>query len=109
MNWYGIFADVIVGIHVAYVSFVVFGELATLVGLALRKRWARNPWFRCIHLGAILIVGVELLCRIECPLTSLETKLRAWAGQNAEEGTFVGRCLHRMIFHPVDTETIIRI
>jgi|SRR5438270_2773791 len=106
MNWYGFWADVIVAIHVGYVGFVVFGELAVLAGLAFRKGWARNPWFRCLHLAAVLVVAFELLLRIECPFTTWESSLRRLAGQEFSGGSFVGRCLHSLIFHPVDEWTI---
>src|SRR5437870_4443251 len=109
MNGYGFWADVLVAIHVAYVGFVVFGELAVLVGLALRQRWARNPWFRCSHLAAVLVVAVQFPLGIDCPLTTWESNLRKAAGQEASGETFVGRCLHRMIFHPVDNDTILLI
>jgi hypothetical protein len=106
MNWYGFWADVIVAIHVVYVGFVVGGELAVLGGLAFRQRWARNPWFRCIHLAAVLVVAFELLWGIECPFTTWEYKLRALAGQEPSGESFIGRCMHRLIFHPVDEWTI---
>ena len=35
---YGILADVMVAIHVAYVSYVVLGQLAIWLGLALHWR-----------------------------------------------------------------------
>ena len=35
---YGLLADVIVAIHAAYVSYVVFGQAAILLGIALRWR-----------------------------------------------------------------------
>src|SRR5437868_4560940 len=107
MNWYGFWADVIVGIHVVYVGFVVFGELAVLIGLLLRKSWARNPWFRCLHVAAVLIVGIELLLGYDCPLTVWERQLRDLAGQSRSGQTFVGQCLHSLIFHNVDEQTIL--
>jgi Protein of Unknown function (DUF2784) len=99
MNWYLFWADAIVALHVAYVGFVVLGELAILVGLALRKSWARNPWFRCVHLAAVLIVAFELLYGFECPLTVWEGKLRDLAGQAGSNATFIGRLLHWVIFY----------
>jgi Protein of Unknown function (DUF2784) len=99
MNWYGFWADVLVGIHVAYVGFIVLGELAILVGLALRRSWARNRWFRCIHLLAVLIVAYEFLLGIQCPLTDWEHDLRVLAHQPVSEATFMGRCLHNLIIH----------
>jgi hypothetical protein len=99
MNWYAFVADLLVGAHVAYVGFIVFGELAVLVGLALRKPWARNRWFRSLHLLAVLIVAFEFLVGIDCPLTVWERSLRELANQPVSEATFMGRCLHNLILH----------
>jgi len=95
---YSFLADVVVAIHLAYVSFVIFGQLAILVGIVFRWGWIRNLWFRSLHLLAIVIVAVEAILNITCPLTTLEYNLRLWAGQNAEEGSFIGRMLHDMMF-----------
>jgi Protein of Unknown function (DUF2784) len=99
MNWYAFWADAIVVLHVAYVGFVVLGELAVLVGVLLRKSWARNPWFRSVHLAAVLIVAVELLLRYPCPLTIWESQLREKAGQTVSQASFVGRLFHWIIFY----------
>jgi hypothetical protein len=95
---YGILADAMVAIHVAYVSYVVFGQLAIWLGLALRWRWVRNPWFRWTHLIMILIVTVEAIFDITCPLTAWEGDLRDLAGQPRSGESFVGRLLHNLIF-----------
>jgi hypothetical protein len=95
---YGFLADLLVAIHVAYVGFVVLGQLAILVGLALGWRWVRNPWFRWAHLAAILIVGLEAVFAITCPLTRWEVDLRRLAGQTPSGDTFVGRLLNDLIF-----------
>jgi hypothetical protein len=77
---YGILADVIVAVHLAYVGYVVFGQLAIMVGVLLRWQWVRNPAFRWSHLIMICVVAVEALANFECPLTTWERDLRkaAW-------------------------------
>jgi hypothetical protein len=95
---YGILADAIVAVHVAYVSYVVLGQLAIWLGLALGWRWVRNPWFRWTHLVMMSIVGVEAVLNIECPLTHWEGRLRELAGQPTSGESFVGRLLHNLIF-----------
>src|SRR5262249_21746997 len=97
--WYGYLADVIVALHVAYVGFILFGQLAIMIGAALKWRWIRNPWFRIGHLTAIVIVAAEALLGIACPLTVWEDELRVLAGQDVSEGTFIGRCLHNILFY----------
>jgi hypothetical protein len=96
--WYGLLADLVVALHVAYVSFVVLGQLAILVGILARWRWVRNFWFRAAHLLAITIVAAEALLDITCPLTAWEDRLRLLAGQQGNRGDFLGHFLHEMIF-----------
>jgi hypothetical protein len=97
--WYGLLADVVVAVHLAYVCVVVFGFVAILVGAALRWRWVRNPWFRCIHLTMIGIVALEAILHITCPLTDLEDWLRTQAGQPLSGETFIGRLMHDLMFY----------
>jgi hypothetical protein len=93
--WYGIAADLVVGIHVAYVAYVVLGQLAITVAAPFRWQWARNPWFRFSHLLAIGIVAYEELRGIRCPLTVWEEQLRALAGTvPTGSETFMGRLFH---------------
>jgi hypothetical protein len=91
---YRLLADAIVTIHFAYVAFVVVGQLLILLGICCRWRWVRNPWFRCLHLAAILIVAGESLLQITCPLSDWEDALRTAAGETVDQGTFLGRWLH---------------
>lgn len=95
---YGLIADAIVAVHVAYVSYVVVGQLLIWLGLAMRWQWVRNPWFRWTHLIAIVIVGTEAILDIECPLTRWERHFRTLAGQTVSEESFLGRLLHDLIF-----------
>jgi hypothetical protein len=95
---YGLLADGVVALHVAYVSYVVFGQLLIWLGLVLRWQWIRNPWFRWTHLVMMLIVGAEAALRIECPLTRWERSLRELAGQPTSGESFVGHLLHNLIF-----------
>jgi len=97
-----ILADLIVVAHATYVSFVVFGLAAILLGIVFRWRWVRNVWFRTIHLIAIGIVVGESLSGIDCPLTVWERQLREIAGQTGYTGDFVGYWAHRLIFFRAD-------
>src|SRR5438445_8674511 len=79
---YGLWADLLVAVHVAYVSFIVLGQIAIVAGVLRGWDWVRNPWFRYAHLLAIVIVAAEALAGIDCPLTAWEDELRALAGQD---------------------------
>jgi hypothetical protein len=95
-------ADLIVVFHATYVSFVVLGLVAVLVGSALRWGWVRNFWFRALHLTAIGIVVAEAVAGVTCPLTDWENRLRLAGGQTAYTGDFVGYWAHRLIFYQAE-------
>jgi hypothetical protein len=100
-TWYGLLADGIVAIHVAYVGYILVGQLAILTGRWLQWGWIRNPWFRLTHMLAIVIVALEALWGIECPLTGWEADLRRLAEQEVSEATFIGRIFHNILFYDV--------
>jgi len=112
-------ADLVVAIHFAYIAFVLFGLLFTLIGGVLGWSWVRNFRFRAIHLTMIAVVVVEALIGFECPLTTWERQLRvadveAKVAAAVEAGTeiderslikeileqrsFIGQCLHDVVF-----------
>src|SRR4051794_18630119 len=98
-------ADAISLVHLAYVSIVVFGQLAIMIGWPLGWRWIRNPWFRSIHLVMILIVAVEATVDFECPLTTWELRLRekaepdlAQAVSDLRERSFTGRLVRSLMY-----------
>ncbi|HET6328066.1 MAG TPA: DUF2784 domain-containing protein [Planctomycetaceae bacterium] len=101
---YRISADAVVVLHATYVGFVIFGELAILLGIVLRWGWIRNRTFRLLHLLAILVVVLEAWCGLTCPLTTWENWLREQAGQTVEEGDFIGRWVHHALFYRADPE-----
>lgn len=96
---YRLLADLIAGLHVAYVAAVLVGLLLTLLGGALGWRWVRHRWFRSIHLAMIVGVVIRAALWEECPLTWWERDLRVLAGQVDFEGSPLGRVLHDLI-HP---------
>jgi len=78
---YRLLADITAVVHLAFVVFVVLGALLVL-------RWPRVAW---AHVPAAAWgVLIEFAGWI-CPLTPLENRLRALAGQGTYEGGFVER------------------
>ena len=74
-------ADLLVGIHFAYVLFVVFGGFLVF-------RWPRIAW---LHVPAVVWgVLVEFAGWI-CPLTPLENRLREAQGETGYQGDFIAR------------------
>ncbi len=98
-NAYALLADFIVVLHFVYMSFIVGGQVLILLGWPLRWAWIRNMWFRGVHLASIVVVAAEAVAGIVCPLTDWEYQLRMKAGQSPEEGSFVGRWAHRLLFY----------
>jgi hypothetical protein len=97
--WYGLAADTVVGIHVAYVGYVILGQLLIILAAPMKWQWARNPWFRFTHLLAIGIVAVEAIQGWPCPLTVWEVQLRELAGQaHTGEASFMGKLLHDLLY-----------
>lgn len=96
---YGVLADLLAAVHVAYIAYVLVGEGFILVGWRRGWKWARNFWFRATHLLAIGIVVVEGAVGVRCPLTVWEEWLRVKAGQPVTGQTFVGRLLHAILFY----------
>ncbi len=105
----GILADFVVFFHLCYMGYVVFGQLLIMIGWPLGWRWIRNPWFRGTHLGMILVVAFEAVIDFECPMTTLEHRLRDAAGQNilgteVEGISFTGQMLRNIQFAGNDYE-----
>ena len=101
---YGFAADAIVVFHFCYVLFAVGGELLVLLGWLLHWRWIRDLSFRIVHLASVVVVAVEALIGVLCPLTEWEYRLRQLAGQFVEdELPFMTRLVRRIIFYDFPT------
>jgi Protein of Unknown function (DUF2784) len=99
MLLYRALADLVVVVHGAYVAFVIVGQLAILYGLARKRSWARNFWFRWLHLATIAVVVLQSWLGISCPLTDLESYLRGQAGEAGYPGDFIGYWVHELLFY----------
>jgi len=96
---YHLLADLIVVFHAAYIAFVIVGFAAILAGAAMGWDWVRNLPFRLAHLAAILLVCVEAIVGMMCPLTTLEDSIRLKGGDTPYPGDFIGYWAHRLIFY----------
>jgi hypothetical protein len=95
-------ADGVLVLHALFVAFVVFGQIAIVVGLLLGQRWARSFRLRLVHLVCIAFVVVQTWLGRICPLTAWENALRRHAGQAGYERGFIADWLHRLIFYDID-------
>ena len=103
---YALLADLLTALHLAFVLWVVAGQILIVLGAILRWRWIRNPWFRLLHLASIVFVAAEALGGMVCPLTTWEAQLREAAGQAAAQGTFEGRLLRSVLFVEVASDRL---
>jgi hypothetical protein len=97
-------ADHVLIAHFLYVLFVVGSLPAIWIGAWLGLKFVANPWFRYLHLAAILLVVAESLLGIACPLTVWENNLR----QIETEAGFIQYWLHLIIFYRV-SETVLTV
>lgn len=83
-------ADLVLVVHAAFVAFVVAGGLLVL-------RWPRLAW---LHLPAVAWGAAIEFGGWICPLTPLENRLRAAAGQAGYAGDFLGHWLQALLYPP---------
>jgi hypothetical protein len=100
---YSLAADVTVVVHLAFMAYIVLGEVLIVIGALAGWKWIRNPWFRWTHLAAILIVVAETVAGMGCPLTGWEYDLRTLAGDvgaaaQDRNASFTGRVVRQMLF-----------
>ncbi len=96
---YQILADAILLVHLLFAVFVVFGQVLILLGAYQGWLWIRNRRFRIFHLCAIAVVVLQSWFSVICPLTILEGRLRAQAGQEHYVGTFMQFWLKRLLYY----------
>jgi hypothetical protein len=88
-------ADLLLVLHFCIAGFIVLGLILVWAGALAGWRWVRNPWFRYLHLAAIVFVAAETLLGYACPLTLWEDLLRG--GVRPE--TFIGRWVYRLLYY----------
>jgi hypothetical protein len=96
--WYSVAADLVVALHLAYIGYVVVGQLVIWIGAAAKRQFVRNFWFRLSHLAAIAFVAYEAAVKMVCPMTIWERQLRELAGEMTRGGSFTSRLFHDLIF-----------
>lgn len=92
-------ADLVLAIHVAFILFVVGGQILILAGWALGWTWPRHRWFRLLHLLAIGVVMLQAWIGMICPLTTLENFFRDAAGIATYENGFIRHWTRELVFY----------
>jgi nitrate reductase gamma subunit len=85
---YRILADLVVGLHMLFVVFVVIGGVLVL-------RW---PWPAVAHVPAAVWGALIEFQGWICPLTPLEKSLRQAAGQSGYPGGFIEHYLLPVLY-----------
>lgn len=85
---YGLFADVIVLVHLLFVLFVMFGVLFAL-------RWPGAIW---MHAPALIWGLIVEFADLTCPLTPLENRLRVAAGEAGSREDFLSQWLVTVLY-----------
>ena len=88
-------ADALLVVHFLIVGFIAAGLVLVWIGALARWAWIRNPWFRYLHLAAIVFVAAEALLGYACPLTIWEDMLRG----GARPESFVGRWVYSLLYY----------
>ena len=96
---YALLADLVLTAHFAIVAFVVAGLPLIVVGNLRGWAYVNRLGFRVAHAAAIAVVVAQAWLGVVCPLTTLETWLRARAGQAAYETSFIEHWLSRLLFY----------
>jgi hypothetical protein len=81
-------ADIVVLVHLAFILFVAAGGLLVL-------RWPRLAW---AHVPAVVWGAMVELADWICPLTPLENRLRATAGEAAFAGGFIDQYIMPIVY-----------
>jgi hypothetical protein len=102
-------ADLIGTVHLAFVAFVLIGQLLFMTCWPFGWGWVRNFWLRGLHLLAILIIAAEGatayvqqlsgLGTLECPLTTWERDYRGGDLHDLTGASLVGRAANRILFY----------
>lgn len=91
-------ADAVLILHFAIVVFVVGGLIVVVAGNLLRWGWVNHLWFRVAHIGAIVFVVVQAWLGQACPLTTLESWLRAQGGGAVYSKGFIEHWIESVMF-----------
>ena len=96
---YRVLADLVLVLHLAVVVFVVGGLVLVVAGNLLRWPWVNSGWFRVAHLLAIAVVSAQAWLGKVCPLTTLESWLRAQAGLPGYRQGFIEHWVQRFLYY----------
>jgi hypothetical protein len=92
-------AEIVLFLHVGYATFVLAGLVAVPPGAWLGWHWVRMGAFRRVHLICTVVVAVEALIGLTCPLTWLEHLLLLASGATGYDRSFIGYLLYWLLYY----------
>ncbi|MBK9360199.1 MAG: DUF2784 domain-containing protein [Rubrivivax sp.] len=95
---YRLLADAVLVLHLGVVVFVVGALVLIVLGNRRGWGWVNGLGFRSAHLVAIGVVVVQSWLGATCPLTTLESWLRAQSGAAGYGGGFIEHWVSRLLF-----------
>ena len=87
-------ADFILFIHLIIAIFISAGMVIFPIGVLLSWRWCKNFSLRITHLALIVVVFIETLIGVNCPLTMVENYFRAQATHQSFIGSMMSKTLY---------------
>ena len=87
-------ADFILFIHLIIAIFISAGMVIFPIGGLRSWRWCKNFSLRSTHLGLIVVVFIETLIGVNCPLTVVENYFRAQATHQSLIGSLMSNKLY---------------
>ena len=93
-------ADLVLLIHFFIVIFLAFGLFLVPIGHVFSWFWVKNRLLRKFHVVMMLIVTLESILGITCPLTYIENSLRGIY----EAQSFVAYWVRQIVFWDLPTE-----
>ena len=91
-------ANITLGMHVAFVLFVVVMVPLVYLGRVFNWSWVRLFWLRLLHLAGICVVAAQAWAGVICPLTTLEMWLRRQGGAQGYSGSFVEHWMRELLY-----------
>ena len=101
MSVFNLAANLVAVVHIAYFLFIVGGMVAIVASVRRHIPWARNPWFRIAHIGAIYVVLFEEVTGFPCPLNVLQWTIRGAVTGSSESSGGVGGVLDYLLYHTI--------
>lgn len=96
---YQALANLVLLLHLAVVLFVLGGLVLVVAGNVAGWSWVNRIHFRLLHLAAIATVVAQSWLGVTCPLTALESWLRARAGAAGYAAGFIEHWVHQLLFY----------